>query len=703
MPFSIRRVAVVLFAAAYIAGPVFIASTPVTLAADETEPLYWDISASSITVSPATPAVGQEVRITVPIRNSGTYTFFSDNGIRDYTYTFQNFSSASVITPSVDAQNNLGPNESRDFVFTGTFTQAGTQALSLAIDTHDAIAEKNEDDNTAQATVTVLPATAAKDLAVTDIAVSPEPTLVNENATITVTVTNKGEYSFTSASGLRATTESFSPANVQFNAPNTFEQSAATYSDYPTTDTPLAPGGTFTYTYHGTFTELGAYTASFSVDTLGFITESDEENNDASRTVTVTTREAINDFNFGAFSVQTGASRALVRWDTSQDTTATLQYKEEGYSTYDYYLSQHSDISEWPVSDTATTSHQIMLTGLAANTSYEVTVTGARNGTVKKSDPFMFKTGATDELAVHEQPTVTTQKATTTVRWQTDAPAEAIAYITPPQASGPTKYAATTNGTTHTVTLTDLAAGTYQVYTEATSTLGFSVTTPVQTFAITQTAATSGEPTDGANASDATADSHTDTTNAPAMAGERAITNTTLYASVRGNILLTVEEHGEAYYVHPRNQAWYYLGRPADAFAVMREQGVGITNADLRRIPVGLVASGGTDTDGDQLADALETALQTNPAARDTDGDGYSDYTELTNGYNPNGSGTISYDPAFSHAQSGVILLQVESAGEAWYVNPTDNKRYFLGRPADAFAVMRSLGIGIATKTFNTL
>ena len=39
----------------------------------------------------------------------------------------------------------------------------------------------------------------------------------------------------------------------------------------------------------------------------------------------------------------------------------------------------------------------------------------------------------------------------------------------------------------------------------------------------------------------------------------------------------------------------------------------------------------------------------------------------------------------------GKILLQVESHGEAWYVNTGDGKRYFLGRPADAFRVMRDI------------
>ncbi len=49
---------------------------------------------------------------------------------------------------------------------------------------------------------------------------------------------------------------------------------------------------------------------------------------------------------------------------------------------------------------------------------------------------------------------------------------------------------------------------------------------------------------------------------------------------------------------------------------------------------------------------------------------------------------------------SGRILLQVESRGEAWYVNPLDEKRYYLGRPDDAFALMRRLSLGISEAEF---
>lgn len=66
------------------------------------------------------------------------------------------------------------------------------------------------------------------------------------------------------------------------------------------------------------------------------------------------------------------------------------------------------------------------------------------------------------------------------------------------------------------------------------------------------------------------------------------ITSYTIYPNhVLGKILLDVEQNGEAYYIYPKDKKAYYLGRPADAFKVMRDLGLGITNSDLSKIPEG--------------------------------------------------------------------------------------------------------------------
>jgi hypothetical protein len=181
-----------------------------------------------------------------------------------------------------------------------------------------------------------------------------------------------------------------------------------------------------------------------------------------------------------------------------------------------------------------------------------------------------------------------------------------------------------------------------------------------------------------------------------------SVKNVASFNRLKGKLLIKVEDAGKAYYVHPAKQTIHYLGRPEDAFAVMRGQGIGIKNSDLYKIPVGTV-KGGVDTDKDGLNDELERTLGLNPDKNDTDGDGYKDGVELGTGFSPWGKGFQKIDANFAVRQKGKILLQVEKAGEAWYVNPADGKRYFLGRPADAFQAMRALGLGISNSDFNKL
>ncbi len=172
---------------------------------------------------------------------------------------------------------------------------------------------------------------------------------------------------------------------------------------------------------------------------------------------------------------------------------------------------------------------------------------------------------------------------------------------------------------------------------------------------------------------------------------------------VRGHILLQVEERGEAWYVTPEKGERIYLQTPYWAYNIMRSQGVGISSSNLDKIPVGVLPTTLEDTDGDGLHNLLEEALRTNSHSKDSDGDGYDDYLEIINGYNPHGRGKMGIDMFFAKKQVGKILLDVEHKGEAWYVNPQDVRRYYLGRPADAFEVMKKLGLGITNKNLELI
>jgi hypothetical protein len=128
-----------------------------------------------------------------------------------------------------------------------------------------------------------------------------------------------------------------------------------------------------------------------------------------------------------------------------------------------------------------------------------------------------------------------------------------------------------------------------------------------------------------------------------------------LSQNLSGRILLQVQQHGEAWYVYPVNHQRYYLGRASDAFQIMRNLGLGISNKDLAKIPT---------INDDQ---------------------------------------SNSWDLALTKRNAGKILLQVESHGEAWYINPVNNKRYYLGRPDDAYQIMRDLGLGITDQDLATI
>lgn len=135
-------------------------------------------------------------------------------------------------------------------------------------------------------------------------------------------------------------------------------------------------------------------------------------------------------------------------------------------------------------------------------------------------------------------------------------------------------------------------------------------------------------------------------------AGSAVVRAATVAERTSGWILLDVEHSGEAWYVYPPTLQRYYLGRPTDAFAIMRFLSLGITNADLSRIPV---------------------------------------------------EGTEGGDQAFRDRLTGRILLQVESHGEAWYVHPRTKQRTYLGRPTDAFAIMSRFGLGITSADIATI
>lgn len=132
----------------------------------------------------------------------------------------------------------------------------------------------------------------------------------------------------------------------------------------------------------------------------------------------------------------------------------------------------------------------------------------------------------------------------------------------------------------------------------------------------------------------------------------QAATAENLAQTLKGRILLQVESYGRAWYVDPINQERYYLKDGYTAYEIMRSMSLGITNANLNKIPT---------TKGQKADIKLVNRLK------------------------------------------GRILLQVEKNGEAWYVNPVDGLRYYLRDGEAAYELMRKFALGITNKDLKTI
>ena len=110
-----------------------------------------------------------------------------------------------------------------------------------------------------------------------------------------------------------------------------------------------------------------------------------------------------------------------------------------------------------------------------------------------------------------------------------------------------------------------------------------------------------------------------------------------------GKILLQVEEHGEAWYVFPDNGKKYYLGTVEDAYLVMKKLGLGAKH----------------------------------------------DF--------------IVGNKMFPKYTWGKILLDVESKGEAYYINPQDGRAYYMKDGQAAYDIMRNFGLGISNKDLRSI
>ena len=78
--------------------------------------------------------------------------------------------------------------------------------------------------------------------------------------------------------------------------------------------------------------------------------------------------------------------------------------------------------------------------------------------------------------------------------------------------------------------------------------------------------------------------------------------NAALKAQLRGQIVLNVQSHGEAYYICPKNNSVSYIKDGNAAYTIMRTCGLGIRTSDLSQIPIAPGSTPSTPTQNSQPA-----------------------------------------------------------------------------------------------------
>lgn len=218
-----------------------------------------DLSISNITVDPTQPIAGTPATISITVHNGGTCA--APGFVVQWRQDLFALTGPSKSVASLDAGKDSTVVVSSDF----TYPSPGNYLSVAQVDTGNAVSETNELNNLEIKSITVVPAT--RNLTITNFDISPDPVVRGRTATASITVKNTGN----SPTG---------PFRVEWS-PFVFSTPLSRQVDG------LGPGESQVVTLDYTYPFDGTVFTTATVDTTGMVAETNEFDNQASKSLVV--------------------------------------------------------------------------------------------------------------------------------------------------------------------------------------------------------------------------------------------------------------------------------------------------------------------------------------------------------------------------------------------------------------------------------